>query len=305
MSKLKSSIPAISLQNGADVIAALEQRHLNAKRALAVAEDAMQAASAAYDTALGESREAALAARRTCTDAEIDLDIARREADVVGHQVTEAHEALRLATIDFKLSEAERLRSVFEKTAREGLARMTLEAHAVLRAWAEAELAIREARAAHGGDEFSIPGAEAFRRVRRDNQEIRRVRITRWLRPGTQEPYSDAIESEVIREGNKGFLHSSAAANGGRYLTERGEFDRITIEKAPPARLLPLLIESLCVPSLVEGQVPGWMPTDAYSDPRQILATLDSLNETPAKAKPDLRVIDVFVGYVTDKGEQA
>jgi hypothetical protein len=271
-------------------------RHREAKRALAGAEHALQVASAEYDTALGEGREAALLARQARANAEVDLDIARRDAETLARQVADAHEALRLAAVEHKLSEAERLRDVFEKTAREGLARMSVDARAILRSWAEAELAIREARAAQGGGGPSIPDAEEFRCLRKGSDRVvKRERVTRWLRPGSTDPYPDEIDRRVVRNGNGGWLTNSGMSGGGQQLTARGVFERVTYAKAPASIYMPLLIESLCVPPLLGGQVPGWMPTDAHADPRTILARLVELEQVPAAAKPDLRTVEMFL----------
>ena len=115
---------AITLRDGASAIADLETQHRMAERALSGAEGALQEASAKYDAALGEGREAALAARQVRTTAEVDLDIARRNVDTLGRKLADAHEALRLAGIEHKRTEAERLRSMFEEMVRQGLARL-------------------------------------------------------------------------------------------------------------------------------------------------------------------------------------
>ncbi|ACL63340.1 hypothetical protein [Methylobacterium nodulans] len=289
------TVPTITLRNGADVIADLESKHRAAEGGLATAKAALQAATAKYEAALGEGRDAAIAARQVRTDAEVDLDIARRAVETLARQVADAHEALRLAEIEHKRSEAERLRSVFEETARRGLGVMSVEGRAIIRAWAEAELAIQAARQAQGAGGPHIPSAEEFRSVPRGHRkEIRRTRVTRWLRPGTREPYPDAIEQMIVRKGDRGWLRNTSMTGGGQEITERGEFDRITYARPTSPIYMPLLIESLCVPALVGGQVPGWMPTEAL-DPRTILARLADLEHAPAPKEPEQETVDVFV----------
>ena len=233
------------------------------------------------------------------TTAEVDLEIARRSAETLDRRIADAHEALRLAGIEHKRAEAERLRSVFEETARQALARMSVDARALIRAWAEAELAIRAARVIQGAGGPDIPGAEEFRSVHWGvDREVKRTRITRWLRPGTQEPFDDEVDREIVYRDGGGFLRNSYMSGGGRDIAERGIFERVTYEKATPAIFMPSLIESLCVPALVGGQAPGWSPVDDRGDPNDILARLAELEGPAAERKPELRIVDTFVHLV-------
>ena len=289
---------AITRRAGAGAIADIETQHRMAESALSGAEGALQEASAKYDAALGEGREAALAARQVRTTAEVDLDIARRNVDTLGRKLADAHEALRLAGIEHKRTEAERLRSVFEETARQALARMSVDARVLLRAWAEAELATQAACEAQGRDGPPIPSAEDFRSVpRMHRREIGRTRITRWLRPGTNDAYGDEIDRTIIGRGATGWLRNEAMLNGGHEVSARGEFDRITYAEATAPIYMPLLAESLSIPALVGGQVPGWLPIDAR-DPRAVLAQLVELERAPASKAPQHETADVFVQLV-------
>lgn len=289
---------AITLRNGAAIISDLESKHLAAERDYAAAGAALKMASAKYQAALGEGREAAITARRACTDAEVDLDIARSAVDMLARQVADAHEALRLAGIEYKRAEAERLRGLFEETARQQLPAMGVSGRAIARAWAMAELAIQEAREAQGARGPEIPSAEDFRSVPRgERKELRRVRITRWLRPGTSEPYPDELDRQIVRHGDEGFVRNSAMSGGGTTITGRGEFERITYARSTPPIDMAPLVESLSIPALVGGQAPGWLPSE-HLDPHAVLARLADLERAPAPLEPEHETVDVFVGRV-------
>jgi len=173
---------------------------------------------------------------------------------------------------------------------------MSVESRAIARAWAEAELATREARQAQGADGPSIPSAEDFRSVpRTSRREVRRTRITRWLRPGTgDEPLPEELERRVIREGNTAWLQPTSRGDSPKELKARGVFDRITYVQATPPTYMPPLIESLSVPPLVGGQVPGWEPMGA-SDPHTVLARPADLERAPAPKEPKQETVDVFL----------
>lgn len=86
--------------------------------------------------------------------------------------------------------------------------------------------------------------------------------------------------------------------SGGGEIAERGVFDRVTYEKAASAIHMPKLIERLCVPALVGGQVPGWMSVESHVDPRKILARLAELACPSAELKGELQTVDTFVHLV-------
>lgn len=287
---MSKSAPVITLRNGPTIISELEARHSEAEGTLTSAKAALQNANARYDAALGEGREAAISARRLCTDAEVDFDIARRSVDVLTAQVAAAREALHIANVEHKRAEAERLRGVFMETARQQLAAMGVGARTIIRSWAEAELAIQDARRAQGAGGPEIPSAESFRRVPRvERREINRTQVTLWMQSGSgNRPYHS--QDEVIREGGKGRLPSGS-------IVERGVFERITYADATPSINLPLLIESISIPALIGDQIPGWHPTEA-AHPDTVLEWLADLERAPAPKALAGETVDVFVGRV-------
>ncbi|ACA21275.1 hypothetical protein M446_7057 (plasmid) [Methylobacterium sp. 4-46] len=295
----------ITLRSGADIISELEARHRAAERDLAGAETAVRDAGTRYEAALGEGREAALAARRVQDDAEVDRDIARRAVDVLSRQVADAREALRVTEIEHRRAEAERLRSVFEETARQQLAAMAVGARAIIRAWAEAELAIEAARQVQRADGPPIPSIEAFRSVpRQPRREVRRHRITKWLRPGTNDAFPDEFDQQIVRKGSTGWLRHAGMSGGGREIAERGEFDRITYAKEVPPIYVPPLVESLSIPALVGGEVPGWVPVEGLT-PHGALARLADLERAPPRREPQHETVDVYICRVNGGKEGA
>ena len=293
MSKIDTkTMPAVTLRNGASVISDLEKKHAAAERDLAGASAAMKEASAKYQAALGEGREAAIAARRVCTDAEVDVDIASRAVDTLARMVAEASEAFRLAEVEHKLAEAERLRAAFEETTRQQLALMGVGARAIIRAWATAEIAIGEARAALGEGGAEIPAAEDFRRVPRvDRSEVKREKIVRWLRKGL-EPLSDEIHKHITGSGKEGHLKFPNERSGS-IVTDRAQFERITYRKAEQSIYIAPLVATISIPAISGGLVPGWTPHE-HMGPHAALALLEQLELAPVQKKPEFETVDVF-----------
>ena len=160
-------------------------------------------------------------------------------------------------------AEAERLCRQFRAAVERGLPEMTAAARRVLRAWAEAEIAIRAARQSEEPGASSLPSAESFRvRPYLPREEVSRERIVRWIGNG-QQPLDDETDRQAMRHG----IH----------LGERAEFERVTYQE-PQGRLeLPALFESLSVPAIVAGGNVGWAPTE-HLGPADVLAQLDRLD---------------------------
>ena len=174
-------------------------------------------------------------------------------------------------------AEAERLRSLFQAAAERELPAMATAARLVLRAWAEAEMAIQAARQSGEPGASDLPSAEAFRvRPCLPREEVSRERIVRWLGSGRQ-PLDDETDRQAMLHDGSWVVMYPGTSLPRIYLGERAEFERVTYQEAQGRLDPPTLFGSLSVPAIVAGGNVGWEPTE-HLGPADVLARLDKLD---------------------------
>lgn len=196
-------------------------------------------------------------------------------------------------------AEAGRLRGVFEASVERELSAMAVSARAVVRAWAEAEIAIEAARRSQEPGAADLPSAESFRiRPHLPREEVSRERIVRWCSSG-RKPLDDETESQVVCHNGAWVVMRPGTSLPAMQLSNRAEFDRVTYLEVQERLDLPPLAEVLAIPAMVAGGNPGWEPTK-HLDPHGVLAQLDRL-ETGYAGHPAERgrtVEDAFRHHV-------
>ena len=256
----------------------LENKIVDAQSVASEAEDGLTRAKVEYKRSLGQGAEAALRADQERREAEVRRDVAEHAVERLQADLVALRERNRVAEVQRLATEAEGRSARFRELAESHLATMATSARELVRAWAEAELAIEAARAA-GVSDADLPGAEKFRDVVRvERREISRERVTRWCGfNNRKEPLLDELNAQVVMREGKAYLL------GGYSPLERAEFDVITYEPARGSAYATALVESLSVPSLIASGVPGWEPSQ-HMDPRAALAKLSELEREATAA---------------------
>lgn len=173
-------------------------------------------------------------------------------------------------------AEAERLRNLFRIAAERELATMAASARTIVRAWAEAELAIEEARRSQEPGAANLSSAEAFRtRPYLSREEVSRERVERWCLNGNK-PLNDEMEARVVFQNNAWVAKPTADDPSHTFVSTRAAFERITYLEDQGQINAPLLAESLCVPSIVAGGNAGWEPV-MHMGPAAVLELLNKL----------------------------
>ena len=266
-----------------DHLAKCEREHGAAVTALTNADAALVRATETYDTALGQGRDIALAARHAQSDAEVDRDIARHALDTAALRLEEARVAASEAETE-RLTEVARTRiREFEVAATRDLKSMAQTARRLARLYAEAEIA-RDNAVRGGAKEASLPSVEEFRSVPGFPREVIETRRdTRWIHPFTIEPLNDEQMARVFgHAAGEAFLQGSA---GPLRLSDKAVCDRTVVLPAQRARSVAGFLETLSVPGLMADEVAGWTPPENLS-PNVVLAHLDRLEGAPS-ARPE------------------
>lgn len=293
MSKPNLRTPtAITLRDGAGLMADFEARYRQAERdhaaaveALSATENAVSHAAAAYDASLGQGREAALAARRAQADAEVDRDVARHTVDRLSGQLKAAREAAVHAEIEHLSNVARKSAAEFEAVTRRELKIMEATARRLVRLWANAHLAQAAAIRA-GANEFELPGIEDFRAVpRRPREVIETKRVTRWVHPYTCDGLSDEQTASVLAQGDTAYLRGGGEP---MRLSHQAEFDRIVYVEREQGERLVSLVSALRVPGLMADEVPGWSAPDGMTA-HAVIERLAALEQAPAPDRRDRR----------------
>ncbi|KQP81761.1 hypothetical protein ASF60_22290 [Methylobacterium sp. Leaf113] len=195
------------------------------------------------------------------------------------------------------IDEAIRLTGAFEQAARTHLAVMSLSARAIVRAWAEAEIAIQAARCSGEPNAAELPSAEEFRAAPHlAREEISREVITRWRAPGGQ-PLGDQDEDRVLYREGRWYLPLMGTDRPAMFLTERGQFERVTYAEYMQRAEAPLLIKSLSVPGILADDMPGWLPDriSTAACAAGVLARLDELMGAPVSNRAERVITHEYV----------
>ncbi|KQP81760.1 hypothetical protein ASF60_22285 [Methylobacterium sp. Leaf113] len=273
-----------------------EREHGIAVTALAGAETAYARATEAYDAALGQGREDALAARRAQGDAEVDRDIARRSVETAAARLETARAAVAAAETE-RLSATALARSrEFEIATTRDLKMMASLARNLARLYAAAEVA-RDEAIRGGVKESDLPPVEAFRGVSGfPRQELESKRVERWIHPFTLNPLDDEETTRVRVMSGDAYLTQSGDSIR---LSRKAVFDRIVVLDEQRPRRFESFLTSLAVPGLMADDVAGWVPPESLY-PYAVLARLTALEEAPAPDRADRRERQIVLRPVPD-----
>ena len=271
--------------NAEDCLAKCQSEHSAAVTALADADCALEKAVTTYDAALGEGREAAVAARRIQGDAEVDRNVAKRMVEVTAARMEEARALADAAQIEHLRLVAQTKIQEFEAAAKRDLKSMSKLARGLARLYAEAGLA--RANAIRGGaEETSLPSVEQFRTHDGFPREIVKTeRVERYIHPYTGDPIEGDTISSLVMSGATPFFRVGTDLVP---LDPKVTFDRETsLEFQAPPRFRSFL-ESLSIPSLMVDDPMGWSPPPSVS-PHTVISHLSNLESAPAPDRSDRR----------------
>lgn len=291
VSSLPLVLPPATLSPAIEKAARVEAELADARRDLAAAQAEVNAAQQAYGAAADSARVSeAVAARNRTSEAETVMDIATRrvarlDADLQP-LLAGAADAAAAHERELLRETAQRAQAAYAEAFRATMPTFTNQARALIRLWAQAELA-REAAAVAG---VQLPRADAFRDIAGTPRvEISRQEHDLWINPFGGSPYGNADQQEIRtdRDGT-GVLQG---ANHVHRPTHKRRYADVTFQPAVPWQLAPALSEALVLPCITAGAPAGWSPLKAGTSPSAVLAALDALEaqqEAP-RARQEVR----------------
>lgn len=294
MGKLSNVLRRQPASTANDVARGVEAR-LDAGRAtLATAEAALDAARIAYDTSLGSGRDAALAARRSRDEAEVDVDVARASVTSLETELAIARAQAREAETALLVRHAREKAQHFEALVRRELPLLAIGARSLARAWAESEIAREDANRAIGTGTDHLPPSESFRIPEASSREVIEDSIVElWVHPVTQVPLSDDQIERIRERGGRYFLRRrsglSGATNVEIELGPKMRFRKIVTIPPASTRETTLLISALNIPGITVDSPAGWTSPD-YLTPNTVLKRLSELEDASSFSKSDPRV---------------